>query len=255
MKFMRASHFGPTLLVTTLAYLFSRNFFSFSSALLIALTIFTGQLLVGWTNDLVDFESDLQQDRREKPLVVGDLTVGAVRRITLLDLPLCVALSLFGPLGLKGGALHLLGVGCGVAYNFHFKNTVLSPIPYAIAFACLPITPFIAAEKSIPTWMFFAGAIFGVVAHFANVLKDLESDRDQGNSGLPQLMGAKVDLFICIGLLGILTIVLGNERAAVAPYAYGASLTGAVLIAYRPKKLAFPVIMALALLAVLAVAF
>ena len=255
MKFMRASHFGPTLLVTTLAYLFSRNLFSFSSALLIALTIFTGQLLVGWTNDLVDFKSDVKQERGEKPLVVGDLTVKSLKRATLLDLPLCVALSLSGPLGLKGGALHLLGVGCGVAYNFHFKNTVLSPLPYAIAFACLPITPFVAAEKSIPTWMFFAGAIFGVIAHFANVLKDLESDNDQGISGLPQLLGAKVDLFICIGLLGVLTIILGMKRPEIAQYSYLASLTGAVLIAYRPKKLAFPVIMALALLAVLAVAF
>ena len=254
MQYLKACHFGPTALVTTLSFLFSRHLFALPTALLVALTIFTGQLLVGWTNDLVDYQSDIRQGRREKPLVTGPLTVKSLKLATLVDLPICVLLSLAGPLGLRGGALHLLGVGCGVSYNFYFKNTALSPLPYALAFAALPAAPRIAVDKPTPLWVVATGALFGIVAHFASVLKDYESDREIGMEGLPHKLSFKANLFICIIFLAGITAIIGFEKPSIAFYLGAAVLGGAALIIYKPRKLAFLIIMALALISVLAVA-
>ena len=255
MRYLRASHFGPTVLVTTLAFLFSRQLFSVGSALLVALTIFTGQLLVGWTNDLVDYRSDLEQKRSEKPLVEGPLTVQALRRATLIDLPICVGLSLFGPLGFRGGSLHLLGVGCGLAYNFYFKSTVLSPLPYAIAFASLPATPYIATDTRVPWWMVAVGALFGIVAHFANVLKDIAADQEIGINGLPQRLSIRTNVLICLLLLAAITVIISQAQPSLTILLISLNVIGASLIIARPEKLAFPIIMALALISVLALIY
>ena len=55
-----ASQFGPTLLVTTISLLLSIYYGFDWNSLLVALSIFTGQLIVGWTNDIHDFEDDLK---------------------------------------------------------------------------------------------------------------------------------------------------------------------------------------------------
>lgn len=70
LKYLSAAHIPPTLLVATLAFLFSKTLFDLSDSLLIGLTIFSGQLIVGWTNDLIDVQSDHVQGRRSPwPLV------------------------------------------------------------------------------------------------------------------------------------------------------------------------------------------
>jgi len=254
MNYLRASHFGPTALVTTLAFLFSRHYFTPLNSLLVAITIFSGQLIVGWTNDLVDFHTDTQQQRADKPLVAGTLSIKSLRLATLIDLPICVALSLFGPLGFRSGMVHLLGVGCGISYNFYLKRTIFSPLPYAIAFAALPVVPRITMNKPIALWMILTGALFGVVAHFANVLKDYESDREIGIKGLPQRLPRQINVLICIMLLVVITFLIGVGKPSIAPYLGAVMVAGAALIVYKPAKLAFPIIMALALISVLAVA-
>jgi 4-hydroxybenzoate polyprenyltransferase len=103
----------------------------------------------------------------------------------------------------------MLGVGCGVAYNFYFKFSALSPLPYAIAFAALPSSIAISKEINPPLWMLLGGAIFGMAAHFINVIKDMEQDNVSGIQGLPQRLGTKKSiiaaaLLIILGMLAIL---------------------------------------------------
>ena len=43
----KASHFGPTLIVTTLSYLFAELYWATGSALIIAVGFFSGQFIVG----------------------------------------------------------------------------------------------------------------------------------------------------------------------------------------------------------------
>ena len=48
----QASHFGPTLIVSAIAFFFGNYYWWEGPAYVIAFTVATGQLVVGWSNDL-----------------------------------------------------------------------------------------------------------------------------------------------------------------------------------------------------------
>ena len=188
---LKASHFGPTLIVTTISLVFALFYWPAFESVHIAIGVFLGQLIVGWSNDLHDFEDDLRHNRLHKPLISELISRSTLQSSLKVVLPLAILVNLFGPLGLKGGLLYLFGVGCGVAYNFYFKYSPLSPLPYALAFAALPSCIVIAQNQNPSLWMWLGGAIFGVSAHFINVLKDMDQDRASGIGGLPQRLGKR----------------------------------------------------------------
>jgi 4-hydroxybenzoate polyprenyltransferase len=103
--------------------------------------------------------------------------------------PFSFVANLLGPLGIKGGSVYMLGIACGVAYNFYFKFNIFSPLPYAIAFAALPSCVVISKNLNPPLWMLLGGALFGMAAHFINVIKDMDQDQASGIKGLPQRLG------------------------------------------------------------------
>ena len=205
---LKASHFGPTLLVTAISFGFATYYWWEGPAYVIAFGVFTGQLVVGWSNDLYDFEDDLKHNRQNKPLVSGVITREFLQRCLRLMVPFSFIANLGGPLGIQGGLVYMLGVACGVAYNFYFKFSFLSPLPFAIAFAALPSC--IAISKNImpPTWMWLGGALFGMAAHFINVIKDMKQDQMSEIKGLPQRLGTRKSivaaaLLIALGLFVI----------------------------------------------------
>ena len=196
-----AAHFGPTLIVTSIAFLLALFLGPLTTALPIALTVFLGQLIIGWSNDIYDYQDDLKHHRTNKPLVAGTIAVAELTRATFIFIPIAIIANLIGPLGLKGGSVYLLGVGCGIAYNFHFKFSLLSPLPYAIACAALPACVFYGLERTPPLWILATGSLLGVAFHFLNVLKDLSQDRESNIGGLPQRMGKRYSLFTVFFLL------------------------------------------------------
>ncbi|HEY3292647.1 MAG TPA: UbiA family prenyltransferase [Candidatus Nanopelagicaceae bacterium] len=245
MRLLGTSHIGPTLMVTLIGFLMAQSSGSLGSALGIALTIFTGQLCIGWTNDLVDIESDRSQGRKNKPLANGTVSVGTVRVATGISLTACILLSLFGPFGIRGGSLHLLGVSCGIAYNFHFKKSVLSPLPYVIAFAAFPSAIALSKNHPVPLWLVILGALFGVAAHFANVVKDMERDRRVGLYGLPQRLGTRASLVIAGTSLLIIAVTLASHTHIWFPIPL--SIITVFLLFFAPPRYCFPLVMVLAL--------
>ena len=117
--------------------------------------------------------------------------------------PLSFIANLLGPLGIKGGLVYMLGIACGIGYNFYFKFSWLSPLPYAIAFAALPSSIVISRDMKPPTWMLLGGALFGMAAHFINVLKDMSEDQKSGIRGLPQRMGKTGSIIAAITLVAL----------------------------------------------------
>ena len=205
---LKASHFGPTLLVTAISFGFATYYWWEGPAYVIAFGVFTGQLVVGWSNDLYDFEDDLKHSRQNKPLVSGVITREFLQRCLRLMVPFSFIANLGGPLGIQGGLVYMLGVACGVAYNFYFKFSFLSPLPFAIAFAALPSCIAISKDITPPTWMWAGGALFGMAAHFINVIKDMKADQISEIKGLPQLLGTRKSivsaaLLIALGLFVI----------------------------------------------------
>jgi 4-hydroxybenzoate polyprenyltransferase len=205
---LKASHFGPTLLVTAISFGFATYYWWEGPAYVIAFGVFTGQLVVGWSNDLYDFEDDLKHNRQSKPLVNGVITKEYLQRWLRLMVPFSFIANLGGPLGINGGLVYMFGVACGVAYNFYFKFSILSPLPFAIAFAALPSCIAISKNITPPTWMWLGGALFGMAAHFINVIKDMKQDQISEIKGLPQRLGTRyaivaAALLIALGFLVI----------------------------------------------------
>ena len=202
---LKASHFGPTLLVTAISFGFATYYWWEGPAYVIAFGVFTGQLVVGWSNDLYDFEDDLRHNRLNKPLVAKTITKETLQRWLRFMVPFSFIANLLGPLGIKGGLVYMLGIACGVAYNFYFKFSPLSPLPYAIAFAALPSCIAFSKDITPPLWMWLGGALLGMAAHFINVIKDMKEDQISEIGGLPQRLGTTKSI-ITAAVLALLAI-------------------------------------------------
>ena len=211
---LKASHFGPTMLVVTITYVLSRTQFSASQSLFIAFAILLGQFFVGWSNDLIDFPRDSAALRLKKPLVAGTITAGTLRIAIVIALLSALIISLLSPLGVNGTAIHFLGLLSATAYNLKLKSTLLSVVPYMVSFGALPWAIYVAAGANPPMWVVLGFILISSAFHFLNVLKDLKSDIAQGVLGLPQVLGRKKSIVIAILLagLGILDAVLTNIR-------------------------------------------
>ena len=200
---LKASHFGPTLIVTSISWFFAAYYWWEGPAFVIAFGVFTGQLIVGWSNDLYDYEDDLKHNRVKKPLVAGLISRKYLTNWLCFMVPFAFVANLFGPLGFKGGLVYMFGISMGVAYNFYFKYNRFSWLPYALAFAALPSCVAISKGVTPPTWMWLGGAIFGSAAHFINVIKDMDQDRASGIGGLPQRLGKRNSIVAAIALIGL----------------------------------------------------
>jgi 4-hydroxybenzoate polyprenyltransferase len=209
--YLKAAHFGPTMLITAISFALGTQLWWEGPAYVIAFTVFLGQLIIGWSNDLYDYEDDLKHNRTNKPLVAGTITPENLRRTTFIFIPIAVIANLIGPLGLKGGSVYLLGVGCGIAYNFYFKFSPLSPLPYAIALAALPASVYYSVDRTPPLWILAGGSLLGVGFHFLNVLKDIEKDQSSSIKGLPQIVGKRASAVIAIVLIVIAIVVVINR--------------------------------------------
>ena len=238
---IKACHFGPTMTVTLTSLLLATNLWWEGPAIVIAFGVFLGQLLVGFTNDLYDFADDLKHNRRSKPLVEGQITTQQLLRAIKIITPLAVLLNIFGPLGIYGGLIYLFGVGLGISYNFYFKSTPLSPLPYALAFAALVGSLVVATDRTPPIWLLTAASSLGVAAHFANVLKDLDQDLTSGIKGLPQLIGKKNSRVVVSVLLVLTTLLLNNVKPNTPLLVIG--LAAAIITSFAPDKLIFKALM------------
>lgn len=238
---LKASHFGPTIAVTTVSLLLATSLWWEGPAYVIAFGVFLGQLLVGFTNDLIDYSDDLKHNRLSKPLVSGELTTTKLRRAIKVVIPFTILLNIFGPLGIKGGLIYLFGVGMGVSYNFYFKSTLLSPIPYALAFAALVSSIIVSTDRTPPLWFITAAALLGVAAHFANVLKDLDQDLESKIRGLPQHIGKKGSRLVTSLLLITATFILHSANSNLLLLIIG--LVFALITSIAPNKIIFKSLM------------
>lgn len=184
-----ACHPGPTVavtaLVTAVAWSAGRGL---TGSLLVAATILTGHLSIGWSNDAIDATRDSIVNRRDKPVVLGLVGRRTLWIAAVVALVVTIPVSLAN--GLLAGLAHLLFVACAWAYNLGLKSTPVSWLPYAVAFGALPsfVTLGTSGEWA-PWWATAATALLGVGAHLANVVPDLADDLATGVRGWPQRLG------------------------------------------------------------------
>ena len=178
--------------------------------------VLAGQLFVGWTNDYLDRDLDRRAGRTDKPIPAGEVPAGRVRVAALIAIAACVPLSLAN--GLAACAVHLFAVGVASAYNLWLKPTPVSVLAYALCFGLVPafITLGLHPAHLPPAWATFGAALLGSGAHFPQVLPDIESDRQLGLRGTPQLLGRTGSTLAAALLLAgaALAILLGPGHPA-----------------------------------------
>ncbi|MGW6243576.1 UbiA family prenyltransferase [Streptomyces roseolus] len=230
---LRSCHAEPalavTVFVTVLAVAGGRGV---TGAVLVFGAVFAGQLSVGWCNDAADARRDMVCGRLDKPVATGELPSRTVAVAAVVALGLCVPLSLLS--GVTAGAVHLVGVVAGWAYNLGLKRTVLSPLPYAVGFGSLPAFVTLGPPSGAwpAWWAVTAGALLGVGAHVVNVLPDIEDDLATGVVGLPQRLGRAgcrwAAPFVMLGAVGV--VVVGPPGAVALSGRVLAAAAGSVAV-------------------------
>lgn len=241
----KAAHFLPTMVVTTLTFILALRTSDLSTALGISITFFSGQLIVGWSNDLIDFSDDLKHMRSQKPLVAGEITLSALHLALLIDSLALIFLTILGPLSGRYAIAHLIAVLSALSYNLKLKRTRFSFLPYLISFGLLPLIILGATGYPFQWWPMAIGALFGIGVHVANVFKDLEEDIDSGIKGLPQIMGEKVSRLICALCFSSSALILYLQNSSAGALVI---LVGSLIFLFNlPRKITFPLAMALGL--------
>ena len=235
---VRAAHAGPTAAVTgfALAWGVLGADLSLGTLLVLVLAVLAGQLTIGWTNDWADARRDSVAGRLDKPVAAGEVSRRAVGMAALVAAAACVVASLL--LGWAPGLVHLVAVGAGLAYDLALKSTLLSPVPYALAFGLLPGVATLSG--ALPAWpapaASAAAALLGVAAHLANTVPDAEDDARTGVAGLPQRIGPRRSALLAVLVLTAAALVLlpgavagGGVRAVLATTLLGIGVVVAVL--------------------------
>ena len=230
---VRATHAVPALAVTVLVSVVSAARGARGLTLLWAvLSTAAGQASVGWSNDYLDRDRDRAVGRREKPIVAGDVSSGAVLVAAIVAFPLSILLSV--PLGLPEALVMAVAVGAAWAYNAILKATVFSWLPYAVAFGLAPVYAWLATSGRLPpAWIVAAAALLGFAGHLLNVVPDLESDRRAAVLGLPHRVGLRASLLLACGALaGVLALVLIRMAPlGTTTWQFGSAVVALVLIA------------------------
>lgn len=231
---LRCCHPEPalavTVFVTALAVAAGHGV---AGAAAVGAAVLAGQLSVGWCNDAADARRDTVCGRTDKPVAGGRLSARAVATAARTALVLCVPLSLLS--GPGAAAAHLTGVAAGWGYNLRLKRTPLSPLPYAVGFASLPVFVTLGLPRPVwPAWWVVAtGALLGVGAHLVNVLPDIEDDLATDVRGLPQRLGRAVCRWLAplVMLAAVGVVVAGPPGPAGAGGLCLAVVAGAVAVA------------------------
>ncbi len=265
--FFRASHFVPSMVVTVVVYLLGLSVTVATGievwhSIVLAAAVAFGQFSVGLSNDWLDAPFDIAAGRLDKAVATGDVPAGTARNVAFVLLALGVVTGLVA--APPAGLLHLVFIAAGWTYNLGLKRTVLSPVPYLIGFGTLPSLATLLAPHPVlaPWWATAAGAAFGLAAHFANVVPDVEEDRAAGVAGLPQRVGATgsailAPLVVLVAGALVLVGMRSSSGAAVAAggIAVAAAVAGLTLaVTGRLRRTHFPVVMLAALAMVVAIA-
>lgn len=238
---VRAAHPGPTVAVTLFATAYAVSVgLPLARVGLVAGAVLAGQLSIGWGNDLVDLRRDRAVGRSDKPLATGELSVASTRAACIGAAAATVVLSL--ACGLLAGVVHLIAVAAGWAYDLGLKATVLSWLPYAVAFGALPAFVTLAGRSVAlpPGWVLAATALLGVGAHLVNVVPDLVDDEATGVRGVGHRLGSGAATVTAVVVLSAATGV-----TALGVAVQGATGVSTVLLAAAVAVVAALVVVAL----------
>jgi 4-hydroxybenzoate polyprenyltransferase len=213
---------------------------SAAGVLAVGAAVLAGQLSVGWHNDWLDAARDAAAGRPDKPVAAGTISRRTVSRCALGALIAAVPLSFAS--GWRAALAHLVAVSLAWAYNARLKSTVVSFVPYAVAFPLLVAFVTLGGPQAAwpPWWALAAAALLGCSAHLVNVVPDLADDLAAGVRGLPHMLGRSRSVSATVVLLLAATVILSfgpghpGWWAVAAVIAVAVTMAAGIFLARRP---------------------
>lgn len=258
-----STHPGPSIAVSAIAVVLGLGVgLEWWRVLLLGLAFLANQASVGLSNDWIDADRDRAVGRTDKPVAMGRISATTARNAAFVAALLAIALMI--PLGWQATAAHAAFIISAWSYNAGLKATVLSVVPYVLSFGLLPLVVTLSLpEPALASpWAMLAGGLLGVSAHFANVLPDLDDDAATGIRGLAHRAGPRTAGLVIAGALAgasvSIVVGLGNTELhgwlGLALSIALAITCAALVLAGRPTRLIFRLIIAGALLDVVLLA-
>lgn len=166
--------------------------------------VMSGHASIGLLNDYLDRERDALT-QPYKPIPSGLVPARLVRNLIIGLLGLGTLLALTLPAG--AALLAFAATSSGLLYDFLFKDSYLSWVPYLISFSTYPLFVWAALGRfeAALLWLYPPALLLTIGINLANTLPDIETDREKHSlGGLGHLLGVRRALLAC-WLLFILT--------------------------------------------------
>ncbi len=190
--YFEVCHPFPLVMIALLTYLFSisaaKGFPPFPKITVIIAAICCSQISINSLNDFFDRELD-HRFKPNKPISSGRLSPKEVVVLAIVSFfTMCILAIKFGPISLLLG---IIGTGAGFLYDVKLKRTILSWLPFMIAYPLLVFWTRMALGEF--EWkLLWAYPIIGLLSigiHITNTLPDLESDISFHLRGLVHILG------------------------------------------------------------------
>lgn len=211
-----AAIFGATVVFSLLA---SDGRFDLLALVRVVAVVSLAQACVGITNELRDLPRD-RQVKPDRPLVDGRASPTVALIIAVLAGLSSLLLGMtFGPIGF---IFAVLGLGSGLSYNFWFKGTALSWLPYTTGFSLLPLWPFAALDNWNPTlaWIWVPALPASIALNISQSLTDIEEDQEVGYGGITRRLGRKwslIALWVMCGLSIVFALLTASLSGITLP--------------------------------------
>ncbi|GAB3855942.1 hypothetical protein GCM10028801_12340 [Nocardioides maradonensis] len=179
---------------------------------IVILTVLTGQVILGWHNDLTDRLRDHRLETPGKPLADGRLEPGTVWYAIVVAALVLVPLAV--TTGITAGCLYLASVAVGMLGNVTFRKGILSWWSWAVSFGLLPYYlsyggwggKFVGTPPE-PAIVVLA-ALLGIGIHFMRSVWGLVGDHEEGWTYLPLKLAMKVGATRLLALSTTYTVVV-----------------------------------------------
>lgn len=182
------------------------------------------QAAIGTLNDVVDAPADAGR-KPGKPIPAGVVAPSVARVIAAVcGLGGMILATIVSPVL---GALAVLVLAIGAAYDLRAKGTAFSWAPFAAGIPLLPVFGWYGASGSLPAVFLVlvpSAALAGATLAVANAVVDLERDAAAGSRSVAIALGAERSAAVVLGL----QVAIGGLALATA--LIGAVPTGWVLL-------------------------
>ncbi|GAB4012576.1 UbiA family prenyltransferase [Nocardioides ultimimeridianus] len=179
---------------------------------IVILTVLTGQVILGWHNDLTDRLRDHRRETPGKPLADGRLEPGTVWYAIVVAALVLVPLAV--TTGITAGCLYLASVAVGMLGNVTLRKGILSWWSWAVSFGLLPYYlsyggwggKFVGTPPE-PAIVVLA-ALLGVGIHFMRSVWGLVADHEEGWTYLPLKVALRVGATRLLALSTTYTVLV-----------------------------------------------